>query len=224
MIEINKIYHDDCMNILKQLPNNCIDMSFTSPPYNSLRIKKYKNFEDNTKNYFDFLKGFVDELIRVTKENVIVNVQSNYYNKIDVYKFIGYYAEKIDRIVIWNKLNPTPAQPYRLTNTYEYFFIFNRNKSVKTNSVSMRDVIDFPINTTKFENHNAVMNIDVCKLFIKEFSQENDLVLDCFSGSGTTAIACIELNRRFVGIEKDKEYCQKSIERIQNYNKQLKLF
>jgi site-specific DNA-methyltransferase (adenine-specific) len=55
-------------------------------------------------------------------------------------------------------------------------------------------------------------------------SNENDLVLDCFSGSGTTAIACSELKRRFICIEKDKEYFQKSVERLENFNRQLRLF
>lgn len=222
---INKIINADCMDILKQLPDKCIDLSFTSPPYNSLRFKKYKNYEDNQKEYFDFLKNFTDELIRITKENVIINIQSNYYNKIDVYKYIGHYADKIDRTIIWKKTNPAPSSLInRLTNAYEFFFVFNRNHSVKINSISMQDVIEYPINTEKFENHKAVMNIDICKLIIKEFSKRDDIILDCFSGSGTTAIACHNLKRNFICIEKDYDYWKASVERLENAQSQMKLF
>ena len=65
------------------------------------------------------------------------------------------------------------------------------------------------------------------KLFewcLQKNSNENDLILDCFSGSGTTAIACSELKRRFICIEKDKQYYEASVKRLENYNKQLKLF
>jgi len=59
---------------------------------------------------------------------------------------------------------------------------------------------------------------------IENSSKENELVLDCFSGSGTTAVACSELKRRFVCIEKDKQYYEISCRRLEEYNRQLKLF
>lgn len=65
------------------------------------------------------------------------------------------------------------------------------------------------------------------KLFewcLQKFSNENDLILDCFSGSGTTAVACHNLKRRFICIEKDKEYYDASVERLKNAQAQLKLF
>lgn len=59
---------------------------------------------------------------------------------------------------------------------------------------------------------------------IKTYTNEGDLVLDCFSGSGTTAIACHNLKRRFICIEKDKEYYEKSVERLKVEQAQLQLF
>ena len=59
---------------------------------------------------------------------------------------------------------------------------------------------------------------------LNDYSNEGDLILDCFSGSGTTAIACHNLKRRFICIEKDKEYYEKSSERLKREQAQLTLF
>lgn len=59
---------------------------------------------------------------------------------------------------------------------------------------------------------------------IADFTEENDLVLDCFSGSGTTAVACHNLKRRFICIEKDKDYYEASVKRLEDTQKQLNLF
>ena len=85
-------------------------------------------------------------------------------------------------------------------------------------------------NTSSQENmckhilHPATAPLWLVRDHILMWSNENDLVLDCFSGSGTTAIACSELKRNFICIEKDFEYWKASCERLENYNKQLKLF
>ena len=72
--------------------------------------------------------------------------------------------------------------------------------------------------------HQTQKPLKLFKKLIDNYSNENDLVLDCFSGSGTTAVACSELKRNFICIEKDFEYWKASCERLENYNKQLKLF
>lgn len=84
------------------------------------------------------------------------------------------------------------------------------------------------INDDKKENknrfHPTQKPVGLFEMILQEYSNKNDLILDCFSGSGTTAIACLKLKRRFICIEKDKEYWQKSVERLKNYNRQSKLF
>lgn len=216
--------HGDCLEIMKSMNNDCVDVSFTSPPYNSIRHKKYKNYTDDLDDYFGFLCNFTDELLRVTKKTIIVNIQANYYNKQDVYKYFGKYNKEISRIVIWNKSNPTPSMAHRLTNSYEYFIIFSKEQSVYINSVSMRDVINYPINSEKIKGHKAVMNSNVADLFIKEFSNKDDIVLDCFMGSGTTALSCKKYGRNFIGIEIDEDYINLAKNRIEDLKKQSSIF
>ena len=211
-----ELLHGDCLELMKDMPNKSVDVSFTSPPFNSIRHKKYNNFLDNNKNYYMFLENFTNQLLRLTKKYVIINIQSNYYNKRDVYKFIGNYCDFIKRIIIWNKNNPTPANANHLTNSYEFFVILSDTEEVRINSVSMKDIITFPINTQHYGDHKAIMNKSVSDLFIYEFTSPNDVVLDCFMGTGTTGVSCKELNRDFIGIEVNEHYYNIACDRINN--------
>lgn len=220
-----KLINGDCLIELKKMGEESVDISFTSPPYNSVRHKKYKNYSDDINDYYLFLCKFTDELLRITKKTIIINVQTNYYNRPDVYKYIGKYNEDISRIIIWNKSNPTPSSmQHKLTNAYEFFIIFSKEKNVTINSIFMKDVINFPINSQKIKGHKAVMNSDVSDLFIREFSNKGDIVLDCFMGSGTTALSCKKYERDFIGIEIDDEYFAIAKKRIEELKKQSTIF
>ena len=188
-----------------------VDIIFTSPPYNRKRNDKYLYFNDSKLNYYDFLKRFIDEAIRVSKGNVYINIMKNYYNKKDVFKLIGEYNEKICEIFIWEKTNPLPASGFSITNSYEMILVFGEkissNKTYTKNHLST-SVAKMPI------EHKAVMNPKVADFFIKNFTKENDLIYDCFSGLGTTAIACIKNNRKYIGSEIVKQYADISINKI----------
>lgn len=212
---MNKVYNVDCFELFEKMQDNSVDCVFTSPPYNSKRFSKYESFDDNYNDYFAFLKNFILQSLRVSKKYVIVNIQTNYYNKVDVYKIIGEFAKEIQRIVIWNKTNPAPSSlQHRLTNAYEFFIILSKKETVKCNSHFMRDVVTFPVNTKRVSGHFAIMNKNVCELFIREFTKENDIVFDPFMGSGTTAIVCKENKRQFIGSEIERDYYNIAIERI----------
>lgn len=73
-------------------------------------------------------------------------------------------------------------------------------------------------------DHPTPKRVDIIGKILQNISKENDLVLDCFSGSGTTAIACHRLKRRFICIEKDKDYYEASVKRLEDERKQLNLF
>ena len=72
--------------------------------------------------------------------------------------------------------------------------------------------------------HETQKPLKLIQMILNDYSKENELILDCFSGSGTTAIACHNLNRRFICIEKDKDYYKASVERLKDAQSQLKLF
>jgi DNA modification methylase len=205
----------DCLEVMKTLEDKSIDTSFTSPPYNRKRNDKYKEFNDVNVDWFGMNVKVINELLRVTKNHVIYNIQANYYNRKDVYNIIGHFSNKIVDIHIWEKSNPMPASGKSITNSVEYFLILG-DKPLKSNKTYTKNIITTSVNSSMPKEHKAVMKYEVAEHFIKNFTNEGDLILDCFLGYGTTAIACIKLNRKFIGIELKKVYLDMSKKRIEN--------
>ncbi len=212
-----ELYRDDCLSKLKDFADKSIDITFTSPPYNRKRNDKYTNYNDTIKDYYLFLVEATDLLLAKTKRHVIINLQTNYYNRQDVYKFIGHYYNKIQNVIIWEKSNPLPANGHNITNAFEYFFILG-DTAIKSNTTYTKNHITTSINNSITKIHKAVMKQEVADWFIEKFTKENDVVLDCFMGLGTTGLSCIKYNRDFIGIELDEEYFNIAKERIEEAN------
>ena len=233
---INKIIHADCMDILKQLPDKCIDLVLTDPPY------LYKN-----------LKGGSDSLLskRITKafvdlENISSGISLDFckeiirlQNKINTYiwcskdQIIDYLNFFVTDnkcsydILCWHKTNAIPTFNNKYLTDKEYCLYFRRGGyCMPQNYNDAITIFQEPINITDKNkyNHPTIKPLKIFEKLIKNSSKENDLILDCFSGSGTTAIACHNLNRRFICIEKDEDYYKASVERLENAKAQLKLF
>ena len=213
MIEINKIYNEDCLETMSKMPNNFIDVVFTSPPYNRKRNDKYKFYNDTIVDYYGFLKTVIDECLRVTKGNVYLNIMKNYYNKQDVFKLIGNYNKKIYDIFIWEKSNPLPASGYSITNSYEFIICFG--EKLKSNKTYTKNHLTTSVAKMN-KDHKAIMNPIVCEFFINNFTNKNELIYDPFMGCGTTAISCKKNNRNYIGSEIIKEYCEISEKRIKD--------
>lgn len=210
--EINKIYNMDCLDGLQQIGDNELDVAFTSPPYNRIRNDTYAHYDDTKSDYYDWIVKITDHLLRVCKKRVIVNIQANHFNKTDVYKYIGNYAEKMEGIIIWEKTNPQPASnfkndEYSITNAYEFFFVLGKDNEEFRAYNKIKNVISTAVNSEHFEGHGAVMKKEVADWFIANFTKKGDTVLDCFMGCGTTAVSCRDLGRKYIGFEIAKEYC-----------------
>ena len=233
MIERNKIYCMDCLEGMKMMEDNSVDVSFTSPPYgdtgNGSDFKrkggshtKYEIPEIKTrkqKDWFEWQCQIIDEMLRVTKKLVIYNVQGLKSNRKNVYKIIGHYNEQIHDIVIWYKKSATPTSTkHKLSNRYEYIILLKPKgvKGVDVNSEFKWNVFDINKNTNNpYSNiHKAVMSKQLCDEVIKEFTRPGDLVLDPFMGVGTTALSCEENGRDFIGFEIFKKYCDIATNRL----------
>ena len=212
-MEINKIYNIDCFEGFKQMQDKSVNHTFTSPPYNRKRNDKYEHYDDNIENYFNWLCNVIDECLRVSKEYVFFNIMKNYYNKQDVFKLIGKYSEKIIEIIIWEKTNPLPANGNNITNAYEFFIVFG-DSALKSNTTYTKNIISTAVNSNMTTDHKAIMKQDVAEWFIKNFTKENDLILDCFMGAGTTAITCKFNKRNYIGFELNNKYVELSNKRI----------
>ena len=212
------LYHGDSLEVLPTIANDTFDIVFTSPPYNRKRNDKYEHYDDQIDDYFTFLKTVIDHCIRVSRGNVFFNLQKNYYNKHDVFKLIGHYAESLTEIFIWEKSNPMPASGFNITNAYEFIMVFG--DKLKSNNTYTKNHITTSV-AKMDKKHKAVMNIKVSDYFIKNFSQKGDYVLDPFMGLATTAHSCIKMGRSFAGIEKEEIYFQMSEENIKKWKKEI---
>ena len=145
---------------------------------------------------------------------LFLNIQTNFYNKKDVYRIIGDYCDEIQQIFVWEKSNPMPAQGFNITNAYEFFIVLG-DKSLKSNYTYTKNVITTSVNSaTTTKIHRAVMKQEVADWFIYNFTIQRDIIFDPFMGLGTTGISCLRYNRDFIGIEKNKEYYDIASKRI----------
>ena len=220
----NKIINADCLDILKQLPDKCIDLVLTDPPYG---IKMAKNFFIDTKIGRE--KGFVyenkftkkdwdnerpseeivNEILRVSKNQIIFGG--------------NYFADLLPASrgwIVWDKKENYKIAP----NFSDCELIYTSfNKNIKKYLYGWYGVEGIN-NREESKIHPTQKPIDLIGKILRDYSKDDDLILDCFSGSGTTAIACHRLKRRFICIEKDKDYYEASVKRLEDAKKQLTLF
>lgn len=231
MLEVNKIYNQDCLEGMRLLDDKSVDVTFTSPPYNDtgsdnvnvadsgMLHKKYL-YTETKDNYFDWLCECIDEMLRVSKKWVIFNIQGIKNNREDVYKIIGKYAHIIHDIVIWYKPYAQPTgTPHSISNNYEFIILFKCKgvENVKVNSNFYRNVIvkGGNANSEYAKVHRAVMNKEISDEIIKEFTVGGDVVLDPFTGCGTTELSCKQQGRNYIGFEICKEYWEIANDRLE---------
>lgn len=220
---INKIINADCLDILKQLPDKCVDLVLTDPPYgisyqSKGRTDKYdKILNDENLNWLPLC---LKELKRVSKDTAMWYIFCSWH-KIDIFKQQIEKVKNVKNILIWNKNNFGAGDLQNdYAPKYEMIIFCNDNKAL--NGKRMANVLNF----AKTDNslHPTQKPVDLFGVLIEKSSLENDLILDPFSGSGTTAVACNNLNRRFICIEKDPDYWRASVKRLEDARKQLSIF
>lgn len=169
-------------------------------------------------NGFD--NKILDELVRVMKK---INIYI-WCSKGQLRQILDYFDNlkcNID-LLTWHKTNPTPTCNNTYLSDTEYL-IFAREKGVKVygNYHTKKKYWVTPANVEdkKKYKHPTIKPLDIIETLIINSSKENDVVLDCFMGSGTTGVACKELNRNFIGIEIDKKYYDIAKGRIENANR-----
>lgn len=221
---IGKITCADCMDVLPCLPDKCIDLVLTAPPYgmgfvSNHRKEKYKSIE-NDDNLL-WLDDWCNQISRIKKDDSHIYIFCSWHN-IDVFKTTIQKYFPIKNILIWMKNNTGMGD---LKNDYapQYEMCIYCNPTNKPLN-ERRDSNILKFARTSNALHPTEKPVDLFEYLIAKSSNENDLVLDCFSGSGTTAVACHNLKRRFICIEKDPEYAEKSQERLKQAQRQLNLF
>lgn len=219
-----KIYCGDCLEILPLLPK--VDLVLTSPPYNTggkslgyhpnstVGDNFYGEYKDNLseKEY----EGFIEKAIASTIQTANLsfwNMQMVSGNKNVVLEMMYRFRGNLKDIFIWRKQAVSQIVKGRLAKGYEFIFLFGQD-----NDMTFKEH-NFPSNSyvpniqewyrqETCDEHHATFDRKVPLYFIEKFVKQNGSVCDPFLGSGTTLVACKELNRNGIGIEINEKYCE----------------
>jgi DNA modification methylase len=226
-LDINQVYNGDSNLMIKSIESESVDLVIIDPPYkirkktdeiNSLAkaVKKYNEElqRDNLINEYD--KSILEELVRVMKRiNIYIWCNGEQIpSYIDF--FINKYKCKMD-ILVWNKTNAMPLFNNKYMTDKEYCLYFRKGGYCNPQCYEdAKTVFYLPINSKDKKKwiHPTIKPLSIIRTLIRNSSKEGDLVLDCFLGSGTTAVASILEKRNYIGIELNKKYYDISIQRI----------
>ena len=198
MIELNKIYCGDCLEIMKGIPDKCVDLVLTDPPYgigisnkvggNNLgRAKDYG--EQRWDNEIPSKEAF-SEIIRISKNQIIFGG--------------NYFIENLTNSpcwIVWDKDNSGNFADCELAWTS--FKTAIRKFRFRWNGMLQEDMKNKEIRL-----HPTQKPVELFKWILKNYSEEGQTILDPFLGSGTTVVVCKQLNRNFIGIEISEKYCE----------------
>ena len=200
-----KLYKGDCLKIIKQIPDNSIDLTITDPPYGinltpQRDSGKFKNTKVINDDNLIWLPNFVDEVYRVSKNVVCVFCG---WQTIDKFKQAFEQRFVVKNILIWNKDWFGMGNNYR--PNYELILLLCKT-NVKTKSKNKSNILTYRRIAPQKMIHSCEKPIPLLEDLILELSDTNDTILDCFMGSGSTGEASIKNNRSFIGIELDENY------------------
>jgi site-specific DNA-methyltransferase (adenine-specific)/modification methylase len=234
-----ELIQGNCLEKLKNIPSNSVDMVFTSPPYNmNLRIRngvhcsrqivkeissKYEGFDDNLsmEDYFNFNVKIVSELLRVSNL-VFYNVQFLTGNKSALYRLIGHFYDKLKEFIIWDKINAQPAIGEKVLNSrFEVILVFENThpesrkfETATFDRGTLQNLWQIKRGSKIDKSHGATFPEELVEMAVKNFSPENATVLDPFMGTGTVGVVCKKTNRNFIGIEMLPNYFKIAEKRI----------
>lgn len=224
---INNIYNEDCITAMQSMPDKCIDMVLTDPPYNinfssQRRKEKFEVIENDNLSDDDFdalLTTYFKECYRLLKDDTFL-ISFMGWSTIPFFeKAIKQAGFEIKSMPIWVKNNF--GLGYYTRPQYEPMYLCLKGKP-KPPQVAISDILNYAkVNDLV---HSCEKPVPLLQKLLKTFSNEGDIVFDGFAGSGSTCIAARKLNRYYLGFEIDKKYYDIATDRIKKEFSQLSLF
>lgn len=220
---INNIMLGNSYELIKSIPDKTIDLVIIDPPYKIVAGGRGGAFGTDKRDYHKEVKtlsdgisnDILDELIRVLKKiNIYIWCNKNQLNQ-----FINYFENKgcTTDLLAWHKTNPVPTCNNKYLSDTEYILYFRQGGVPMYGSYeTKRKYYVTPTNKEDKQKykHPTIKPLGIIENLVINSSKENDIVLDCFSGSGTTCVAAKKLNRRFIGMEINPEYYKISLDRL----------
>ena len=244
-----ELYNKNSLEFLKEFPDNSIDLIFADPPYflsndgvtcnSGKMVSVNKGSWDKSKEMTpdEFNYTFLKECSRIIKPEGSIWVSGTLHNIYSVGHNMNLLNMRVINNITWQKTNPPPNLSCKMfTHSTETILWASKNKNSKftfnyklmkerNGGKQMKDVWTYSItkkSEKKFGKHPTQKPLDLLLRIIESSSKEFDVVLDPFMGSGTTGVAAIELNRKFIGIDIEEEYVKLAKLRIEDKINTLK--
>lgn len=216
----------DCLEIIKNIPDNSVDLVVTDPPYRTIsggnkstkwksgyaKSVLYKNdgkiFNHNDIDFFDW----IPEIYRVLKDGTHFYCMCNLINLAKVMEACRKTGFALHNLLIWEK-NTANANRWYMKNC-EFTLFFRKGFAKTINNPSSKMVHQFK-NIVGNKTHPTEKPVELMEYYILNSSNENDVVLDPFMGTGSAGVACVKNNRSFIGIEIEEGYFKIAKERIE---------
>ena len=228
-MELNQIYNKDVLELMKTMSDESIDLIVTDPPYKvtargnagnsggmmqdklSMQGKIFKHNDIKPSEY-------IPEFYRLLKDGSHCYIMTNHVNlheMLNVAKESGFHFIKS---LVWNKGNKIMGQYYM--SQFEYILFFRKGRGKKINKCGTADILEIPNKKTKGEDgkniHDTEKPVELMKVLIENSSNINEVVFEPFMGVGSTIMACIERDRKYIGCEIDEKYYNIAKNRIEN--------
>lgn len=209
-MEVDIIYNEDCIKGMKKLPSESIDLVVTDCPYHIVaggcsniprkdepsgifnrrntftqkNAKSGKLFDNNDVEFKDWLP----EIYRIVKPNSHVYIMINARNLKELQSECEKVGFKFQQLIVWNKGNATPNRYY--LNSCEFILMLRKGNARNINNMGTKNILSVP-NIRGNKTHPTEKPVNLMKILIENSSNENDIVLDPFFGTGSTLIACV---------------------------------
>jgi site-specific DNA-methyltransferase (adenine-specific) len=217
----------DCLERMKEIESGSVDMILTDPPYNIAQKNNFKSMGRAGIDFGEWDKGFDQKkwllsLSRVTSKNATLVIFNTFQNLTDTQRILEDEGFIYKDFLVMEKSNPMPRnRDRRYINACEYAlvmvkrnskWVFNRLSDKYDSNVMKTSVVSGKEKT----RHTTQKPINVIRDLVARHSNEGQVILDPFMGSGTTGVACVNTSRDFIGIEMDEGYFEIAKDRINN--------
>lgn len=223
-----KIYNGDCLEIMDSLIEEGIkvDCILTDPPY---MIARKNNFHTMGRKGIDFgewdkdvdLFSWLDRIPKLLSKNGSVVIFNDWKNLGDIARYCESLGLEIKDLLRWEKTNPMPRnRDRRYITDYECaIWLVNKKSKWVFNRLDekyQRPKFEYPVVSGNEKTiHTTQKPVKLMEEIIRVHTKEDNTILDCFMGSGSTGVACMNTNRKFIGIELDKNYFNIAKQRIE---------
>jgi len=215
---IGKVTQGDCLEVMQGMPDKCVDLVLTDPPYGIKRDKGFggadgfggngkpipRNIYSDNWDYEIPSKEYFYEILRISKNTMIFGGN-----------FFAHILPQSTHWIFWDKIQTMPT-----FGDGELIWTNFKKKSIKKYVFEFNGLLSA---SKDKREHPTQKPSELIEWLIRDYSSKDDIICDPYLGSGTTALACEKLGRRWIGIEKEDKYCTIARDRIKKEQDQLKL-